>query len=131
MDLRGTNATILLVDDDDQVRALTAALLLDLGYTVRNVDSGEAALKILASGVGTDILLTDLVMPGMNGSQLARAAKARRPNLSIVFISGYADQIGEALGPDDRLIRKPFSISDLYRAIEATLAERPSVLSGT
>ncbi|MDR3530600.1 MAG: ATP-binding protein [Rhodopila sp.] len=127
--LKGTNATILLVDDDDPVRAVTAAMLRELGYNVRDVDSGEAALAALKQDVGTDILLTDLVMSGMNGSQLATAAKAQRPDVSIVFISGYADEIEDTLILGDRLIRKPFRAADLHRAIEAVLVERQEVLS--
>ncbi|MDB5400112.1 MAG: hypothetical protein QOF70_7252 [Acetobacteraceae bacterium] len=130
MDLKGSNASILLVDDDDQVRGVTAAMLQDLGYKVRDVGSGEAALRILANDAGIDILLTDLVMPEMNGSQLATAAKARWADLLIVFVSGYADQVGDTLGAGDRLIRKPFNANDLYRTVEATLAERQGVLSG-
>jgi signal transduction histidine kinase/ActR/RegA family two-component response regulator len=128
--LKGTSATILLVDDDDQVRAITAAMLEDLGYKVRDVDGGEAALRILAQDAEIDILLTDLVMPGMNGFQLATAVKARHVDLSIVFISGYADQIGDMPALGARLIRKPFSAEDLYQAIEAVLTERHAVLSG-
>jgi signal transduction histidine kinase/CheY-like chemotaxis protein len=131
MVLKGTGAAILLVDDDDEVRAVTAEMLQDLGYKVRDVGSGEAALRILTDNSDIDILLTDLVMPGMNGSQLATAAKERWPDLSIVFISGYADQVGDTMGQDARLIRKPFDASDLYRTIEAAVGERPSVLSGT
>jgi FixJ family two-component response regulator len=63
-------------------------------------------------------------MPGMNGSQLATVAKGRKADLSIVFISGYADQLGDTLGLGDRLIRKPFSANDLHRTIEAAIAER-------
>jgi signal transduction histidine kinase len=124
---RGTDATILLVDDDDQVRALTVAMLESFGYTVRDVDTGYAALDVLTREVDTDILVTDLVMPGMNGSQLAVAAKMRWADLPIVFISGYADQIGGTLMPGDRLIRKPFSADVLYQTIEAVLAERHSI----
>jgi CheY-like chemotaxis protein len=127
--LKGTNATILLVDDDEQVRTVTASMLQDLGYSVRAVHSGEAALQVLANDIGTDILLTDLVMPEMNGSQLAAVAKARRADLAVIFISGYADQISGTLDLSDRLIRKPFSAGDLYRVIEAVLAERQNVLS--
>jgi len=121
---KSTGATVLLVDDDDQVRAVTTAMLQDIGYNVHDVDSGEAALGVLTNDVGIDILLTDLVMPGMNGSQLATVAKGRKADLSIVFISGYADQIGGTLGLGDRLIRKPFSANDLHRTIEAAIAER-------
>ena len=127
--LTGASATILLVDDDDQVRAVTAAMLEDLGYNVRHVDCGEAALMVLAQDAAIDILLTDLVMPGMNGSRLATLARARLPDLSVVFISGYADEIEGALEPGDRVIRKPFAAADLYRTAEAALGERQSVSS--
>jgi CheY-like chemotaxis protein len=129
--LQGSTANILLVDDDDPVRAVTAAMLRDLGYTVRDVAGGEAALKELASNEGTDILLTDLVMPVMNGSQLAALARERWDDLSVVFISGYAEQAGFALLRDDRLIHKPFSAGDLHDAIEAVLLERREVLVAT
>ncbi len=120
---------ILLVDDDDPVRAVTAAMLQDLGYRVRDVADASDALAILDSDRGIDLLLTDLVMAGMNGAQLAAAARTRRPDLPIVFISGYADQLGGAVGPDDRLVRKPFGVADLHQAIEAELAARQSARS--
>jgi signal transduction histidine kinase/ActR/RegA family two-component response regulator len=127
--LEGSNATILLVDDDDPVRAVTAAMLQDLGYNVRDVADGGEALAALARDGGIDILLTDLVMSGMNGSQLATAARTAHPDLAIVFISGYADQVSGALRSEDRLVRKPFSVVDLHRAIEAELTKRRRVLS--
>jgi signal transduction histidine kinase/ActR/RegA family two-component response regulator len=127
--LIGTSATILLVDDEDPVRAVTAAMLQDLGYNVRDVVCGEAALTVLAEDADIDILLTDLVMPGMNGSRLAALAKARRPDLSVVFISGYADQIEGAMEPGDRVIRKPFTAADVYRTVETALGERQGVPS--
>ena len=124
---KGSAATVLLVDDDDDVRIVTAAMLQELGYHVRDVAGGEAALTVLAADVGIDILLTDLVMPGMNGSQLATRARARLPDLSIIFISAYADQIGDTIRFDARLLRKPFSNAELHQAIEAVLAERNGV----
>lgn len=127
--LTGTSAEILLVDDDDLVRAVTAAMLEELGYNVREAAGGEAALGMLDQDHGIEILLTDLVMPGMNGTQLAAAAQARREDLSILFISGYADQIGDTLRPSDRLIRKPFNGSELHDAIELALRERRSAFS--
>jgi CheY-like chemotaxis protein len=104
-------------------------MLQDLGYHVRDVAGAPEAVEILAQDQGIDILLTDLVMSGMNGSQLAAAARAAKPDLSVVFISGYADQLGNALGPDDRLVRKPFTAADLHRAIEAELTARRQVTS--
>ncbi len=127
----GKSVKILLVDDNDQVRAVTSAALQDLGYTVRDVSDGEAALRVLSNDPSIDILMTDLVMPGMNGCQLAVAAKARSAHLSVVYLSGYADQVGDALALGDLLIRKPFRTNDLYRTIKAVLAERQSVLSRT
>ena len=127
--LEASDATILLVDDDDPVRGVTSAMLQDLGYLVRDVASGSEALAILGREPGIDLLLTDLVMSGMNGTQLAAAARARYTELPIVFISGYVDQVGDALGPNDRLIRKPFTAADLHQAIEAELAARRGVLS--
>jgi signal transduction histidine kinase len=129
LQLKGTDATILLVDDDDQVRAVTSAMLQEFGHRVCAVTGGEAALQVLAQGADIDILLTDLVMPGMNGSQLASAAKARWGGLSVVFMTGYADQIGDTLAHGERLIRKPFSAEILFRTIEAVLAERQGALS--
>jgi CheY-like chemotaxis protein len=112
------------VDDDDPVRAVTVAMLLDLGYRVRHAASGEAALKVLAKNGGIEILLTDLVMLGMTGTQLAVAVRALQPDLSVVFMSGYADQIEDTLTPGDRFIRKPFSANDLYHTIESVVADR-------
>ncbi len=127
--LEASDATILLVDDDDPVRAVTAAMLQDLGYQVRDVASASEALSILHSEPGIDLLLTDLVMSGMNGTQLAAAARAARADLPVLFISGYVDQVGGALRPNDRLVRKPFGAADLHQAIEAELVARRPVLS--
>jgi signal transduction histidine kinase len=129
MQLNVTRATILLVDDDNRSRAVTAAMLQELGYIVRDVEGGEAALRVLAYDASIDILLTRVAMPGMGGGHLATLAKARRANLPIVFVSGYADQI-EDTGPlDGRLIREPLRSDMLYRTIEAVLAERRGALS--
>jgi signal transduction histidine kinase len=127
--LQGSEATILLVDDDDPVRSVTAAMLQDLGYNVRDVATGEAALTALGRDNSFDALLTDLVMSGMNGFQLATAARVAQPGLSVVFMSGYGDQIGGTLNPGDRLVQKPFTAEQLHLAIEAELAARRGVLS--
>jgi CheY-like chemotaxis protein len=116
-------AVILVVDDDDMVRATITAILVDLGYGVRPVAGGDAALALLAGGEPVDLLLTDLVMTGMGGLELARAARALRPHLPIVFISGYADPGG--IDSDmrlQRLVRKPFRPGELQVEIEAALA---------
>ncbi|HEX3575995.1 MAG TPA: ATP-binding protein, partial [Rhodopila sp.] len=126
---QGSGATVLLVDDDDRVRAVTAAMLRDLDYHVHDVTSGEAALEALARHDDIDVLVTDLAMSGMNGINLAATVRATRGDVAVVFISGYGDQIEGRLGPDDRLLAKPFAAADLLRAVEAELAERAGVLS--
>jgi CheY-like chemotaxis protein len=121
--------TVLLVDDNDQVRAATATMLRDLGYNVRDADNGEAALLALRNDNAIEVLLTDLVMPGMNGSQLAALAEARRSDLSVVFLSGHADEVGDTLAPGCHIVAKPFRADDLRRAIQAAIAATNRALS--
>ena len=121
---------ILLVDDDDPVRAVTVGMLRELGYDVRDAASGKAALDLLQQDEGIDLLLTDLVMPTMNGVQLAAMARASRPDLPVVFISGHANSIGESMVLDGQLLRKPFDVDDLSRVLEDALTERQAALSG-
>ena len=118
-------ACVLLVDDDDAVRTTTSSVLTELGYAVRSAESGLQALKILAQDPTIDVILTDVVMPGMSGPALARQARLLHPALPILFISGYADPeglTGEALL--GRLVRKPFRRAHLAGQIEAALAGR-------
>jgi signal transduction histidine kinase/ActR/RegA family two-component response regulator len=122
---KGGGGSVLLVDDDESVRSVIVATLGNLGYRVREADGGSAALRILLQEPDIDILLTDLVMPGMNGVQLADAAQDELPDLPVVYISGYA----EAVGLSDtqhrrRLVRKPFRPNELRDQIEAALQEK-------
>lgn len=126
----GSGARILLVDDDDPVRLVTAGMLLDLGYDVLDAASGENALKLLHDNPPVDILITDLIMSGMNGIQVAAAARAHLPCLSVIYITGHGDQVGTTVPTTDRLIRKPFGAADLRRTIEAELANRRQALAG-
>lgn len=117
-------ATLLVVDDDHAVRTTTAMLLRRSGYTVTEADSGETALAILAHDGSIELLLSDVVMPTMNGTELARQAAAMRPDLPILFVSGYADpQAIAGMIPLSRLVRKPFRPAELIGLIEQTLAE--------
>jgi signal transduction histidine kinase len=117
-------AVVLAVDDDAAVRTTTADILKGLGYSVLQAASGEAALELLQQDGMIDVLLTDVVMMGMSGPELARRARLSQPRLPVVFISGYADPAGIAedvlLHP---LVRKPFRPPDLRAQIEAALAE--------
>jgi CheY-like chemotaxis protein len=118
---------VLLVDDDTAVRETTAELLRSFGYAVIEADGGHAALECLRGKPEIALLLTDVVMPDMNGPALAVAARALRPGLPVVFISGYADFAGvadgAALGP---LVRKPFRPNELTEQMAAALSAVPA-----
>jgi len=117
-------ARILLVDDDEPVRTTTAMIMEAMGYAVTDVDSGAAAMALLARGAVFDLLLTDVAMPGISGPELADRVRIDRPNLPIVFFTGYADP--DAIAGRhilQRLVRKPFRAADLALQIEDALAE--------
>ena len=117
------DATVLVVDDDLDLRQVLAALLEDLGYRVLEADDGASGLSMLERHA-PDLLIADFAMPGMTGAELARAARARRPDLPIIFASGYADTraIDDAAGAATRVLRKPFRIDELQSAINTALA---------
>jgi CheY-like chemotaxis protein len=118
-----SDAVILFVDDDDAVRGTISEILEGLGYAVLSAADGVAALALLRRGEPVDLLLTDLVMTGMSGLELAREAHGLRPRLPVVFISGYADPAGtDGDMRLHRLVRKPFRPAELRLQIEAALA---------
>ncbi|HEY1382898.1 MAG TPA: PAS domain S-box protein [Dongiaceae bacterium] len=114
---KGGGETILVVEDNPDVRRLVLRQLRDLGYTVIEAANGPQALKILEDGAAIDLLFTDVVMPGgMTGRQLAEAAKSRRPNLKTLFTSGYTEDSILRLGkldPGVRLLSKPYRKHEL------------------
>ncbi len=93
----------------------TGAMLVDLGYDVVEASSGEEALQLIMSETPPDLLLTDHLMPGMSGVELAREAQARIPALPILIISGYAEV--EGLAPDLPRLTKPFRNSELSESL--------------
>ena len=120
----GAGRSVLLVEDDGVVRTLVRELLDDLGCTTAEADSGDAALALLADDDGFDLLITDVGLPGMNGRQLADAARARLPGLPVLFMTGYAEIAAcpaDFLGPRMQLIGKPFTIEALTAAIGQAL----------
>jgi DNA-binding response OmpR family regulator len=121
---RQNSETVLVVDDDPDVRALVEDFLNEVGYRTYVVDSGEAAMKLLDE-VTPDILIADFAMPGRNGAELAGSIRRRLPNLPILFFSGYADTdaLERAVGKAP-LLRKPFRPSELASAIRQVLDER-------
>ena len=105
----------LVVDDEPLVRASTAASLAELGYGVVEADSGEAALALLDSGVRPDILVTDHLMPGLSGVELARSVQQRSAACAVLIVSGYAEV--EDIAPDLPRLVKPFRHADLAAAL--------------
>lgn len=106
---------VLLVDDEDAVRAAAAQMLDDLGYEVIEADNADAALRLIADGLVPDLLVSDHLMPGMTGTELARQLRARLPQVGVLIVSGYADV--ETLSPDLAHLPKPFRQADLEQAI--------------
>jgi CheY-like chemotaxis protein len=127
------NARILVVEDDRLVRDYVVAQLGALGYTVAAAAGAAEALAMLEGGVAADLLFTDVIMPGpMSGRHLADRARERRPDLKVLFTSGYTEHAIVQHGRLDAgvlLLAKPYRKSDLARMIRVALAEpsRPAV----
>src|SRR5262249_47278373 len=122
----GGTETVLLAEDEEAVRRLTKRILTQAGYTVLEAKSGADALAIEERhGGGIQLLVTDLVMPGMSGRDLARALLARRPGLRVVFMSGYFQ---ESIGGDHArfFVPKPFGQDELLRRVREALDEEKS-----
>ena len=107
----GRTGIALLVDDEAAVRMSTADMLMDLGYSVIETASAEDALQVLETGASVDVVVTDHLMLGMTGTDLARILRERRPDLPILLVSGYAEM--EGVAPDLTFLTKPFKKSDL------------------
>lgn len=115
-----SRCVILVVDDDTLIRSLIEETLILLGYDVITAESGDAALPIIASAVMIDVVITDIVMPGeMNGFDLIEQAKAMRPGIHTIAMSGFVAKHGEKIAITDRFLHKPFTISTLDRALQS------------
>jgi signal transduction histidine kinase/ActR/RegA family two-component response regulator len=121
--------TVLVIDDDPDVRRFLADTLETLGYAVLKAPDGPSGLDLLQRS-RPDLVLVDYSMPGMNGAEVARAARARRADLPILFASGYADTavVDAAVGSKAKVLRKPFIIGDLAAALHRAF-EREDVPS--
>jgi CheY-like chemotaxis protein len=121
----GNGDRILLVEDDEDVRAYTVAILQELGYVVRDAAEPRMALEILGEDAGIKLLFTDMGLPGMNGRELAGEALRLCPELRILYMTGYAeDSIVEegATNPGVTVITKPFTRSELVKIINQVLS---------
>ncbi len=124
-DLTGSG-TILLVEDEDAVRVFSARALRNKGYQVLEAKNGEAALQQIENdAAGIDLLITDVVMPQMDGPTLARHVRRLRPDLRVIFISGYAeDRLGEIDGVEiAHFLPKPFSLKQLAGKVKEVIRE--------
>ena len=121
----GSDLTVLVVEDEADVRAYTAEAVRELGYRVAVADSPEQALQMLQGPDPVDVLLTDIVMPGMTGRQLADAAAGLRPGLKVLYMTGYTRNAvvhNGALDVGTHLLNKPFTLAQLAKELQTVIA---------
>jgi PAS domain S-box-containing protein len=121
----GLGETVLLVEDDASVRLLIAELLRDLGYACLEATDANEAIPILTSSQRLDLIITDVGLPGLNGRQLAELARQSRPDLKVLFVTGYARDAAKAggfLDPGMEMVTKPFTLDALATRIRDILA---------
>jgi PAS domain S-box-containing protein len=124
----GRGYRVLVVEDDDDVGQFSTELLEDLGYAVKRVANANAALALLSEDeFSTDLVFSDVVMPGMNGVELAGVIRERYPGLPVVLTSGYSNVLAETAHRGFELIQKPYSVESLSRILRKAIAERRSV----
>jgi PAS domain S-box-containing protein len=123
---KGSGETVLVVEDDSHVRMIITDVLRELGYSCLEAGDGQAALPVLTSNTSIDLLITDVGLPGLNGRQIAEIARKHRPDLKILFVTGYAEHAtGHApfLGAGMEMVTKPFALDALALKIREMLAK--------
>lgn len=127
--LQGEGETLLVVEDDPAVRMIVLDELNELGYTTLEAMDGPTAIPLLQSSVKIDLLISDVGLPGMNGRQIAEIGRQHRPDLPVLFMTGYAQSAAsrsEFLAPGMEMISKPFSMDEMAAKIRDMLnAELP------
>ncbi len=127
-EVKGGEETVLVVEDDDEVREVAVSMLTELGYRVVKARDAASALVVVDSGIPIDLIFTDVMMPGMLRSpDLARKAKERLPNVAVLFTSGYTQNAivhGGRLDPGVDLLAKPYTREALARKIRHVLANQ-------
>jgi PAS domain S-box-containing protein len=125
-EVKGGEETVLVVEDDDDVREVAVSMLTELGYRVVKARDAAGALVIVDSGIPIDLIFTDVMMPGtLRSPELARKAKERLPNVAVLFTSGYTQNAivhGGRLDPGVELLAKPYTREALARKIRHVLA---------
>ncbi|HLZ04298.1 MAG TPA: PAS domain-containing protein [Bradyrhizobium sp.] len=126
--ITGRGYRVLLVEDNDEVGTFSTELLEDLGYTVRRVAEAGAALGILSDDeFAVDLVFSDVIMPGMNGVELARIIRDRYPGLPVVLTSGYSNVLAENAHHGFELIQKPYSVESLSRILRKAITEKAPI----
>ena len=127
-EIKGGEETILVVEDDDEVREVAVSMLTELGYRVVKARDAASALVVVDSGIPIDLIFTDVMMPGtLRSPDLARKAKERLPNVAVLFTSGYTQNAivhGGRLDPGVELLAKPYTREALARKIRHVLANQ-------
>jgi DNA-binding response OmpR family regulator len=124
--------TILVVDDDPWVRVLARDVLAGEGYRVLEASDGQDAIRVAAAHPGPiHLLLTDVVMPGMNGCELAAGLGALLPGMKVMFMSAYDRDflVARGLNPGGPVITKPFTVEYLARRVQMVLGDRAGAAS--
>jgi signal transduction histidine kinase len=121
-------ATVLLVDDDESVRATISGMVESAGFSLVAVGSGNEALEIVNGGAEFDVLLVDFAMPEMTGLAVARTVRQQRPSVPVVFITGYGDE--ERIDSERWVLRKPFAAEALAGMLHEALASQSAVVNG-
>jgi two-component system, cell cycle sensor histidine kinase and response regulator CckA len=116
---KGGTATVLLIDDDDQVRGMCKSFLEEIGFRVLDAGDGLEALLLATQWKGAiDLVITDVVMPKMGGAELGRVFSEIWPEVNVLYMSGSPKEIvGQELPPDCSFLPKPFAFGDLVSAV--------------
>jgi len=127
----GRGYRVLVVEDNDDVGAFSTELLEDLGYAVRRASDARAALTLLAEDeFAVDLVFSDVIMPGMNGLELAGVLRERFPGLPVVLTSGYSNVLAENAHHGFDLIQKPYSVEALSRVLRKAISEKAAISRG-
>ncbi len=125
--VKGGSETVLVVEDDEDVRATAAETLVELGYRVLKAKDADSAMAVIESGVSIDVLFTDVIMPGkIPSTELARRAQQRLPHLAVLFTSGYTDNAmlhGDVLHHGAAVLNKPYTREELARKLRQIIPE--------
>ena len=125
---RGHGETILVVEDDATVRSIISDALQDLGYSVLTAADARFAIPLLQSKRAIDLLISDVILPHVNGRKLAEMARASRPALKVLFVSGYSEDAivrGNLIEAGMDMLTKPFALDTLGAKVRAMIERRP------